>query len=123
MVAFSKPVLFVGNDPMLSKATAEVLKSAGFKVRTTNPRNIGHVIAAGGYIAVVLCATLESAEATQAIEAAERRQPGVPIVSVRLGLLGDGPPPEASVIVDALNGPEALVQAVRSVTTQRKAAS
>jgi hypothetical protein len=36
-------------------------------------------------------------------------------VSIHLGLLGDAPNPSSSIVVDALNGPQALISAVEAV--------
>jgi len=109
------PVLFVGNEPMLSKASAELLKRAGYKVRTTNPVHAASAVRELTYAAVVLCATLESDEAEEIVRAVSTFRPGTPIVSIHLGLLGDGPNPGSSIVVDALNGPQALIQAVDAV--------
>jgi hypothetical protein len=109
-------LLFVGNEPMLSKASAELLKRVGYKVRTTSPVHALHALRDIRYAAVILCATLSSDEAESIVQSLNNFHDGVPIVSIHLGLLGDGPSPNSSIVVDALNGPEALVGAVESVT-------
>jgi hypothetical protein len=109
------PLLYIGNEPMLSKTSAELLKPYGYKVRITNPANALNALREGSYAAVVLCATLSSAEADAIVEAISTLAPGTPIVSVHLGLLGDSPNPSSSIVVDALNGPGALISAVEAV--------
>jgi DNA-binding NtrC family response regulator len=109
-------LLFVGNEPMLSKASAELLKRVGFKVRTTSPLHAAHALRDVRYAAVILCATLSGDEAESVIQSLNNCHAGVPVVSIHLGLLGDAPNPNSSIIVDALNGPEALIGAVESVT-------
>jgi DNA-binding NtrC family response regulator len=109
-------LLFIGNEPMLSKASAELLKRVGYKVRTTSPVHALHALRDVRYAAVILCATLSSDEAESVVNSLNKFHDGVPIVSIHLGLLGDAPNPNSSIIVDALNGPEALVGAVESVT-------
>jgi CheY-like chemotaxis protein len=106
-------LLFIGNEPMLSKASAELLKRVGYRVRTTNPLNALNAVREGPYTAVILCATL-SCEETEEIVRALATHPA-PIVSIHLGLLGDGPHPASAVVVDALKGPEALISAVDAV--------
>ena len=101
---------------MLSKASAELLKRVGYKVRTTSPAHAPHALREVRFAAVILCATLSSEEAESVVKALNSFHTGVPIVSIHLGLLGDAPNPDSSIVVDALNGPEALVGAVESVT-------
>jgi DNA-binding NtrC family response regulator len=108
-------LLYVGNEPLLSKASAELLKNAGYKVRTTSPLHAITAVRDGSFGAVILCATLSSEEADEIVTSVTQEHPDVPIVSIHLGLLGDGPNPGSSVVVDALNGPEALIQAVDTV--------
>jgi CheY-like chemotaxis protein len=109
-------VLYVGNDAMLSKATAELLKRTGYRVRVTSPLHAVHTIREGSFAAVILCATLSSEEAEQIVQTVALSQHPSPVVSVHLGLLGDGPNPGSSIVVDALSGPEALISAVDMVT-------
>lgn len=109
---------------MLSKASAELLKRVGYKVRTTNPLHALNAIREGSYAAVVLCATLSWDEAETIVQAVTSLQPSSPIVSVHLGLLGDSPNPGSAIVVDALNGPQALISAVEAVArTQTRTAS
>src|SRR4051812_39405858 len=119
----AKTVLYVGTDPDLSKASAALLKKVGYRVRTTTPLNAASVMRDVKVSAVILCATLSRQEADDAVDYAANLQMGVPIVSVHLGLLGDGPHPGSSVVVDALQGPNALVQALESVTRMAARAS
>ena len=109
-------LLYVGNEVLLSKATAELLKGAGYKVRTTNPAHSAHTLKDDKFEGIILCATLSSEEADEVVETAWSSQPDTPIVSVHLGLLGDAPHPKSTIVVDALNGPDALVNAVNAVT-------
>jgi len=115
-------LLYVGNEPDLSKASAMLLKEAGFRVRLSNPFHAADAIREGRYGAIIFCATLSFAEMEQIVELAEAEQPGVPIVSLRVGLLGDAPP-TSTAVVNALNGPQALISAVRSVTLVAQRAS
>jgi DNA-binding NtrC family response regulator len=108
-------LLYVGNEPPLSKASAELLKRVGYKVRTTNPLHVLNALQDGRYAAVVMCATLTCEEAETVVRALTTLAPETPIVSIHLGLLGDAPNPESSIVVDALNGPEALISAVDAV--------
>ena len=108
-------LLYIGNEPMLSKASAELLKRVGYKVRTTNPLHALNAIREGNYVAVVLCATLSWDEAETIVQAVTTLQPSSPIVSVHLGLLGDSPNPGSAIVVDALKGPQALISAVEAV--------
>jgi len=118
-----KTILYVGNDAELSKASSALLKKVGFRVRTTNPLNVASVIRDVKVSAVILCATLSREDADEAVDYALSLQPGVPIVSVHLGLLGDGPHPASSVVVDALQGPAALLGALEAVTGMAAKAS
>ncbi len=113
-------LLYVGNEALLSKATAELLKGAGYKVRTTKPLHADHTLRDDKFAVIILCATLSSDEAAQVVETASESQPETPIVSVHLGLLGDAPNPKSTIVVDALNGPDALVNAVNAVTRTSK---
>jgi DNA-binding NtrC family response regulator len=108
-------LLYIGNEPLLSKASSELLKRVGYKVRSTNPPHALNALREGSYMAVVLCATLSSDEAEAIVQAVTTLMPGTPIVSIHLGLLGDAPNPASSVVVDALNGPEALITAVEAI--------
>ncbi len=114
-VASRAQVLHIGNDPLLSKATAALLRGAGYRVRSTNPRRVAEAARDSRYTAVVLCATLSNEETDVAVSDIQKFQPGIPIVSIHVGLLGDVPHPSSSVIVDALHGPNALISAVDSV--------
>jgi len=118
-------VLHVGNDPLLSKATAALLRGAGYRVRSTTPRRVAEAARDSHYLAVVLCATLSNEETDVAVSEVQKLQPDTPIVSIHVGLLGDLPHPASSVVVDALHGPNALISAVDSVThvKQRRHAS
>ena len=109
-------VLFIGNDPLLSKATTTLLRGVGYRVRSTTPRHAAEAARQTRYMAVVLCATLSNEEMDGAVSVIQKMQPDVPIVSIHVGLLGDGPHPASSVVVDALCGPNALIAAVDSVT-------
>jgi len=113
-------LLYVGNEALLSKATAELLKGAGYKVRTTKPVHADHTLRDDRFAAIILCATLSGDEADRVVETARSSQPETPIVSVHLGLLGDAPNPKSTVVVDALNGPDALVNAVHAVARASK---
>lgn len=108
-------VLHIGNDPLLSKATAALLRGAGYRVRSTSPRRVAEASRDSRYLAVILCATLSNEETDAAVSEIQKTQPGIPIVSIHVGLLGDAPHPASSVVVDALHGPNALVSAVDSV--------
>lgn len=114
-------LLYVGNDPLLNKSSAALLRGAGYKVRATNPSRITEAIHEHRYAGVILCATLSGDESAQTVEAVRQTQPEVPIISVQVGLLGDGPHPLSSIVVDALQGPAAFIGAVRSVTVARQA--
>lgn len=116
-------VLYVGNEALLSKASAELLKGAGYRVRTTNPTHAGHTLRDEKFVAIILCATLGGDEADRIVETASASQPETPIVSVHLGLLGDSPNPKSTAVVDALNGPDALVNAVNAVAHSRRLTS
>jgi DNA-binding NtrC family response regulator len=117
-------LLYVGNEPMLSKASAELLKRVGYKVRTTTPRHAVNAIRESDYAAVVLCATLSSEETEAIAHAVAEIQPKAPIVSIHLGLLGDAPNASSAIVVDALNGPQALISAVEEVArAQRRSVS
>lgn len=111
-------VLYVGNEPLLSKATAELLKRSGYKVRTTNPTHATAVLRDDKFSVIILCATLSRHETDEIVESASHTQPGTPVVSVHLGLLGDEPNPRSTVVVDALRGPDELVNAVHTASQQ-----
>jgi len=111
-------LLYVGNEVLLSKATAELLKRSGYKVRTTTPAHAVHVLREERFSAVVLCATLTSEETDEIVGLVTQTESEIPIVSVHLGLLGDAPNARSTVVVDALNGPDALVNAVQIVINQ-----
>jgi DNA-binding NtrC family response regulator len=111
-------ILYVGNEPALSKVIAALLKRVGFKVRMASLGNAMQAIQSERFAVIILCATLASDEAEGIVRMVEQRQPGTPIVSVHLGLLGDAPNPASSVVVDALKGPDALIAAVQSALRQ-----
>ncbi|HVZ18173.1 MAG TPA: hypothetical protein VG897_13705 [Terriglobales bacterium] len=108
-------LLYIGNEPDLSKASSALLKQAGFKVRSTNPLHAADAVREHRYSAVIFCATLSFSEMEKIARLMEIHQPGVPIISVRVGMLGDGPCPTSAMVVDALCGPQALIGAVRTV--------
>lgn len=112
-------LLYIGNDPLLNKSSAALLRGAGYKVRATNPVHLMEAVQEHRYAGVVLCATLSGEESALVVETVRHTQPEVPIISVQVGLLGDGPHPLSSVVVDALQGPSAFIGAVRSVTVAR----
>jgi hypothetical protein len=114
-------LLYIGNDPLLSKSSAALLRDAGYKVRATNPSHVQEAAREHRYSGVILCPTLSGLEMNDIVEAVRQCQPEVPIISVQVGLLGDGPHPSSSVVVDALQGPQAFIGAVRSVTFVRQA--
>lgn len=108
-------MLYIGNEPILSKASAELLKRAGYRVRITTPLHAQNAIRDGQFGAVILCATLSSDEADQVVQAVAEMPQKPPVVSIHLGLLGDIPNPESSAFVDALNGPAALIEVVDTI--------
>ena len=116
-------LLYIGNEPALSKASSTILKDAGFRVRATNPIHAADAVREARYSAVIFCATLCRDETEKLADLIEMLQPGVPIISLRVGLLGDGPCPTSAAVVDATQGPLALVGAVRSVTVPSQRAS
>jgi len=116
-------LLYVGNEPSLSKASCILLKEAGFKVRSTNPSHASDAVRDKHYVAVIFCATLSGMEMDTIAELMESHQPGVPIISMQVGLLGEGAYRTSAAVVDALHGPQALIGAVRSVTLVDQKAS
>jgi uncharacterized protein with ACT and thioredoxin-like domain len=108
-------VLYVGNEPSLSKASCELLRSVGYESRACLPRNVAMLLKNVRANVVVLCATINGQESDEIVEAVAELQPGIPVISVHVGLLGDSPHPGSSAIVDALAGPNALLFAVKSV--------
>jgi len=110
-------LLYIGNDPTLSKASSALLRSAGYKVRTTNPSHAAEAIREGRYSAVILCATLSAEEMNLVVHALQAGQADVPIICVQVGMLGEGPHPACSLVIDAMQGPNAFVGGVRSITT------
>lgn len=116
-------LLYIGNDPDLSKSTSSLLRAAGYRVRATNPAHAEEAVRDGRYCGVLLCATLSSDETNFVVDAVQQSQPEVPIISVQVGLLGDGPHPASSAVIDAIQGPQAFVGAVKSVALVRQRAS
>jgi len=112
--------LYIGNDPLLSKASSDLLRTAGYKVRATNPSHVGDAVREHRYLAVILCATLSAEEMNTIVDAVQQSQPEIPIISIQVGQLGDGPHPASAVVVDALLGPQAFLAAVHSVTVVRR---
>src|SRR3954465_3435498 len=104
-------LLYIGNEALLTKASSALLRTAGYRVRATTPLHAAEAAREAHYAAVVLCATLSITEMDQIVRTVEACQPGIPIISVHVGLLGDGPHPSSSAVVDALNGPNALIGA------------
>jgi DNA-binding NtrC family response regulator len=109
-------LLYIGNDPELSKAGSNLLRSAGYKVRSTNPQHVAEALSRARFGAIILCATLSAEDVNLIVRLVKQAQSEVPIVSMQVGLLGDSPHPASSIVVDALQGPQAFVGAVRSVT-------
>lgn len=116
-------LLYIGNDPLLSKASSALLRTAGFRVKSTNPLHVIEAARDCRYCAAILCATLSAEEMNAAVRAIELSQPDTPIICVQVGLLGDGPHPSSSVVVDAMQGPLAFIGAVKSVALLRQRAS
>ena len=114
-------LLYIGNEQLLNKSSAALLRGAGYKVRATNPSHMMEAVHEHRYAGVILCATLSREEAGQVVDAVRQIQPEVPIISMQVGLLGDGPHPLSSIVVDALQGPAAFLGAVKSVTVVRPA--
>ena len=116
-------LLYIGNEPELSRASSIVLKEAGFRVRATNPLHAAEAVRDHHFAAVIFCATLSCEEMDRIADVVNIQQPGVPIISVCVGMLGDGPYRTSAAVVDATQGPQALVGAVRSVTVLQQRAS
>jgi hypothetical protein len=108
-------LLYVGNEPSLSKTAAALLKRAGYTVKALYPVNVELCVEESNFAAVILCATLSEQEAADTVALTERAKPGLPIVSIHLGTLGDRPHPSSTVLVDARHGSQALIQAVDSL--------
>ena len=109
-------VLFVSNDLMLCKASSSVLRTAGYRVRATTPVHVAEAMHQNRYAAAVLCATLTQQDSEQVVEKIQREQPEIPLLTLRVGLLGEAPHPASAFVVDMLRGAQALVVAVQSVT-------
>ena len=116
-------LLYIGNEPALAKASSSLLKEAGFRVRSTSPLHVADAVRDHRFSAVIFCATLSYSEMESIVELVSVQQPGVPIISVRVGMLGDSPHPTSAAVVDALQGPQALIGAVRSITLMQPKAS
>jgi CheY-like chemotaxis protein len=116
-------ILYIGNEPTLSKASSALLRGAGYQVRTTSPSHAAEVVREGHFSVVVFCATLSLDEMESVVTLLGEGEQVVPIVSVQVGHLGDGPHPASSKVVDAMQGPEALVGAVQSLTRPHQKAS
>jgi hypothetical protein len=114
-------LLYIGNDPELSKASVTVLRAAGHKVRATNPLHANEALHRIRYGAVILCATLSAEEVDFVVRLVKQAQPEPPIVSLQVGMLGELPHPASSLVVDALLGPHAFVGAIHSLAVARKA--
>ncbi len=108
-------LLFVGNEPLLSKATGELLRAAGYAVRECLPRSFALPVNNLHLDAVILCATITADEAEDIVLALNAHQLGVPIVSLHVGLLGDTPHRASAMVVDAVAGPTALINALRAI--------
>lgn len=115
MRARVNPLLYVGSEPNLAKATAALLKGAGYSMKSTHPENVAGALREGQYAGIILCATLRLEEACNVVDALREGQFTLPIISMHLGHLGDEPHPDSSVTIDALDGPAALIAAVNSV--------
>jgi len=122
LASYRPEILYIGNEPMLSKASSSLLRTAGYRVRTTCPAHMAEAVRGGQYSAVILCATLTTQESEAVVGKLEEANLRIPIVSLQVGSLGDAPHPSSTAIVDALRGPKALVGAVQSVTQQRRKA-
>lgn len=116
-----RTVLYVGNDPLLSKSTCGLLRAMGYNARTCMPANIRLMVRNAEFQAVVLCATISSDEADQVVKNVFQERPQTPIISIHVGLLGDTPHPASTYIVDALAGPNALIAAMQSALSRHHA--
>lgn len=122
-ISAKSQLLYIGNDPELSKASSSLLRTAGYKVRSTNPLHVAEALQQVRFGAIILCATLSSGDVNVIVELVSRSQPEAPIVSLQVGLLGEIPHPASAIVVDALQGPNAFLGAVKSVTVFRPKAS
>lgn len=122
MRAARRTVLYVGNDPLLSKSTCGLLRTNGYGARTCMPGNVRLMLRNTEVHVLVLCATMSSEESDQVVATVFEERPNVPIVSIHVGLLGDRPHPASTYVVDALAGPNALIAAMQSATALRRAA-
>jgi DNA-binding NtrC family response regulator len=116
-------LLYIGNDPELSKVSSALLRSAGYRVRATNPLHVLEALSQTRFGAIILCATLSSNDVNLIVDLVKQRQPELPIVSIQVGLLGDGPHPASSIVIDALQGPLAFVGAIKAVAVAHPKAS
>ena len=117
----AKPqILYIGNEPDLSKATCAVLKRGGYRVRTTNPRHICTVLSDCKFGAIILCATLSSEETEMIVDHVQTQQQDVAIVSLHLGSLGDEPNARSTAIIDVLEGPDVLLHSIESLSADQR---
>lgn len=116
-------LLYIGNDPLLSKSSGALLRAAGYKVRSTNPFYVNEALREHQYAAILLCPTLSNEETNAVVKTIKVTQADVPIISIHVGMLGDIPHPASALVIDALQGPHAFVGGVRSITFVRQKVS
>jgi hypothetical protein len=91
------------------------LRRAGYCVRIAKPDAAAHLLRDLRFSAVVLCVTLSREASDSIVHQLEAFCPGVPIIGVCLGHLGDAPHPACAVSADVLQGPEPLLRAVHGL--------
>lgn len=113
-------LLYIGNEPDLSKATCAVLRRGGYRVRTTNPLHVCTILRECKFGAIILCATLSSEETEMIVDQVQTQQQDVAIVSLHLGSLGDVPNARSTAIIDVLGGPDVLLHSIESLSADQR---
>jgi len=112
-------ILIFGCDPLLLTTRKWVLRSSGHRVWTaTTSTEVAYILSTEPIVVLILCHTLSLEERRQGLAlAAQGQAPGKPRVKTLLLTAGVSPEPLPFLaeVVDAMEGPARLIEAVRRI--------
>lgn len=112
-------ILIFGCDPLLLTTRKWVLRSSGHRVWTAaSPLEVAHILSTEAISALILCHTLSLEERRRGLVLAVQGQaPGKPRVKTLILTAGISPEPLPFLaeVVDAMEGPARLLEAVKRI--------
>jgi hypothetical protein len=123
-------LLSIGNDALLLSYREQVLRWAGWCVKTVSPQDLDPALPASrqpspldGHASdpdlCIVCHTLSPSERARIADMVRSRWPGSQLLAISAGQIGPGESARYDCVVENLDGPAALIRSVRECLPKR----